>query len=56
MDHRLKAGVDSEDIVQEAYSDASQRLGGLRRPPGHELFLWLRYLTAQKLVDAQSTI
>jgi RNA polymerase sigma-70 factor, ECF subfamily len=53
MDHRLKGRVDSEDIVQEAYLDASQRLEEYAAHPSMSFFLWLRYLTAQKLIDAQ---
>jgi RNA polymerase sigma-70 factor (ECF subfamily) len=52
MDQRLKGRVDSEDIVQEAYLDASQRLESYAANPPMSFFLWLRFLTAQKLVDA----
>jgi RNA polymerase sigma-70 factor (ECF subfamily) len=34
MDRRLKCRVDSEDILQEAYLDASRRLGGWGTVPG----------------------
>ncbi len=53
MDHRLKGRVDSEDIVQEAYLDAAKRLRDYAARPNMNFFLWLRFLTAQKLVDAQ---
>lgn len=53
MDNRLKGRVDSEDIVQEAYLDAAQRLKDYAANPRMSFFLWLRFLTAQKLVDAQ---
>jgi RNA polymerase sigma-70 factor, ECF subfamily len=53
MDHRLKGRVDSEDIVQEAYLDAAKRLKGYAARPSMHFFLWLRFLTAQKLIDAQ---
>jgi RNA polymerase sigma-70 factor, ECF subfamily len=53
MDHRLKGRVDAEDIVQEAYLDAAKRLKDYAARPGMSFFLWLRYLTAQKLIDAQ---
>jgi RNA polymerase sigma-70 factor (ECF subfamily) len=52
MDHRLKGRVDSEDIVQDAYLDAARRLKDYAAHPRMSFFLWLRYLTAQKLVDA----
>jgi RNA polymerase sigma-70 factor, ECF subfamily len=53
MDHRLKGRVDSEDIVQEAYLDAAKRLKDYAARPSMSFFLWLRFLTAQKLIDAQ---
>ena len=53
MDHRLKGRVDSEDIVQEAYLDAAKRLKDFAARPSMSFFLWLRFLTAQKLIDAQ---
>jgi RNA polymerase sigma-70 factor (ECF subfamily) len=53
MDHRLKRRIDSEDIVQEAYLDAGQRLKDYAANPPMSFYVWLRYLTAQKLIDAQ---
>ena len=53
MDHRLRGRVDSEDIVQEAYLDAAQRLENYAAKPTMSFFIWLRFLAAQKLVDAQ---
>jgi RNA polymerase sigma-70 factor (ECF subfamily) len=53
MDQRLKGRVDSEDIVQDAYLDAAQRLKDYAAKPSMSFFLWLRFLAAQKLIDAQ---
>ncbi len=53
MDRRLNGRVDSEDILQEAYLDASQRLPDVAANPPASFFLWLRFLAAQKLIDAQ---
>jgi RNA polymerase sigma-70 factor, ECF subfamily len=53
MDQRLKGRVDSEDIIQETYIDAAQRLEGYAAKPPMSFFVWLRYLAAQKLIDAQ---
>ncbi len=53
MDRRLNGRVDSEDILQEAYLDASQRLPDFAAHPPSSFFLWLRFLAAQKLIDAQ---
>jgi RNA polymerase sigma-70 factor (ECF subfamily) len=53
MDPRLRGRVDSEDIIQDAYLDASQRLSTYAAGPSMSFFLWLRFLAAQKLIDAQ---
>ncbi len=53
MDHRLNGRVDPEDILQDAYLDAAGRLGDYAARPDMSFFLWLRFLTAQKLIDAQ---
>src|SRR5262245_42136678 len=53
LDQRLKGRVDSEDIVQETYLDAAQRLKEYAARPPMSFFVWLRYLAAQKLIDAQ---
>jgi RNA polymerase sigma-70 factor, ECF subfamily len=53
MDQRLRGRVDSEDIVQEAYLDAAQRLEQYAVDRPMSFFLWLRFLAAQKLIDAQ---
>jgi RNA polymerase sigma-70 factor, ECF subfamily len=53
MDHRLRGRVDSEDILQEAYLDAVQRLAEYQAHPPMSFFLWLRFLAGQKLIDAQ---
>jgi RNA polymerase sigma-70 factor (ECF subfamily) len=53
MDHRLRGRVDSEDIIQEAYLDAAQRLKEYACKPTMSFFLWLRFLAGQKLIDAQ---
>jgi RNA polymerase sigma-70 factor (ECF subfamily) len=51
MDRRLQGRVDPSDVLQETYLEASQRLGeyaqGRARMP---LFLWLRFLTLQRLL------
>jgi RNA polymerase sigma-70 factor, ECF subfamily len=53
MDHRLRGRVDPEDIVQDAYLDAAQRLREYAANPPMSFFVWLRFLTAQKMIDAQ---
>ncbi|QDU87995.1 ECF RNA polymerase sigma factor SigW [Pirellulimonas nuda] len=56
MDRRLAGRVDPDDLLQEAYLQAAQRLdsfaeqnAGERRLSG---FLWLRLIVSQTLVDA----
>jgi RNA polymerase sigma-70 factor (ECF subfamily) len=53
MDRRLKGRMDSEDVLQEAYLDAARRLKDYAAHPPMSFFLWLRYLAAEKLIDAQ---
>jgi RNA polymerase sigma-70 factor (ECF subfamily) len=53
IDRRLNGRVDPEDILQELYLDASQRLPDFAARPPTSFFLWLRFLAAQKLIDAQ---
>lgn len=51
MDHRLHGRVDPSDILQDAYLECARRLADYRTKPSMSLFLWMRYLTVQKLVD-----
>ncbi len=59
MDARLRGRVDADDVLQEAYLQAAQRLGHFAEkqqattdggPMG--VFVWLRLLVAQTLIDA----
>jgi RNA polymerase sigma-70 factor (ECF subfamily) len=50
LDRRLQGRIDPEDVLQDAFVDASRRLSeyaaeGRPMPP----FLWLRFLTLQRL-------
>ena len=51
MDRRLHARIDTSDVLQEAFIDASRRLPEYVAAPNVSLFLWLRSLTTQRLVD-----
>ena len=51
MDRRLQGRVDPSDVIQEAYLEASVRLAEYLRDPSMPFFLWLRFLTGQKLVS-----
>jgi len=50
MDTRLHGRVDASDVIQEAYLEAWSRLPEYVREPNMPFFLWLRFLTAQKLI------
>ena len=51
LDPRLTARVDPSDIVQDALVDASRRLGDYAKHPTMGFFLWLRWLTGEKLLN-----
>jgi RNA polymerase sigma-70 factor, ECF subfamily len=50
LDRRLQGRIDPSDVLQEAFLDASRRLGEFAANPGMPPFVWLRFLTAQRLV------
>jgi RNA polymerase sigma-70 factor, ECF subfamily len=51
MDRRVVGRVDASDVLQEAYLDASQQLDRYLADPPMSLFLWLRFLTGQRLMQ-----
>lgn len=56
MDAKLRGRVDPDDILQESYLQASQRqehfAAALVTHPDASLFVWLRLIVTQTLVDA----
>ena len=50
LDRRLQGRIDPSDVIQEAYLEASARLGDYMHNPSMPFFLWLRFLAGQKLV------
>jgi RNA polymerase sigma-70 factor (ECF subfamily) len=50
LDRRLKGRLDPSDVVQEAYVEAAERFADYARDPAMPFFLWLRFLTSQKLL------
>ena len=50
MDRRVVGRVDASDVLQEAYMDASQQLDRYLADPPMSLFVWLRFLTGQRLM------
>jgi RNA polymerase sigma-70 factor, ECF subfamily len=51
LDRRLRGRVDPDDILQEAYLDATRRLSHFADEPSLSFFLWLRLIVGQTLID-----
>jgi RNA polymerase sigma-70 factor (ECF subfamily) len=49
LDRRLQGRIDPSDVLQEAFVDASRRLAAYAADPAMPPFLWLRFLTVQRL-------
>ncbi len=49
LDRRLQARVDASDVVQEVFLEAARRVGEFARDRPMPLFLWLRFLTEQRI-------
>ncbi len=51
LDPHLAGRVDEDDVLQEAYLDAATRLRHFEDHGGSSVFLWLRMIVGQTLVD-----
>jgi RNA polymerase sigma-70 factor (ECF subfamily) len=51
LDRRLRARVDPSDILQDAFLEASGRIAEYIANPSLPVYLWLRGITAQKLLQ-----
>ncbi len=51
LDGRLQGRLDASDVIQEAFLEATTRLPEYLRQPSMPFFLWLRFLTGQKLME-----
>ncbi len=51
MDRRLQGRIDADDVLQEAYLAAANRLEHYRDDPTSSPFVWLRMLVLQTLTD-----
>jgi RNA polymerase sigma-70 factor (ECF subfamily) len=49
LDARVRGRIDPEDVIQEVYLDAHQRLNNFLEGKFPSLFLWLRLVAAQTL-------
>lgn len=51
LDHRLQGRVDPSDVIQESSLDAARRLPEYAQNPTVSFYLWLRYLTGQRIME-----
>ena len=51
IDKRLKGRVDPSDIVQDAFIEVTQRFSEYYNEQKMPFFLWLRFITVQKLIQ-----
>jgi RNA polymerase sigma-70 factor (ECF subfamily) len=51
LNRRLLGRIDPSDVLQEAYIEVCKGLAEYARAPGLPFYLWLRYLTGQKLLE-----
>lgn len=49
LDRRVRGRVDASDVIQDAYLEAYRRLSEYLENPSVPFFIWLRFLTGQKL-------
>jgi RNA polymerase sigma-70 factor (ECF subfamily) len=49
MDRRLQGRIDPSDVLQEAFLDVAKRAGEYVANPSMPPYLWLRFLTGQRL-------
>jgi RNA polymerase sigma-70 factor, ECF subfamily len=49
MDRRLQGRLDASDVLQEAFVDFATRADEYAKDPAMPFFLWLRFLTGQRL-------
>jgi RNA polymerase sigma-70 factor (ECF subfamily) len=51
LDQRLQGRVDPSDVIQESALDAARRLPEYAKNPCVPFYLWLRFLTGQRLAE-----
>jgi len=49
LDGRLGGRIDAADVIQDAFLEASRRIGDYFRKPSMPFYLWLRFLVLQRL-------
>jgi RNA polymerase sigma-70 factor (ECF subfamily) len=51
MDQRIQGRIDPQDVIQEAYLEASEHRAEFMRQPARSFFLWLRGIVGNKLLE-----
>lgn len=51
MDRRLQKRLDCADVLQEVFIDVSRRIGEYVANPTASVYVWMRFLTGQKLAE-----
>ena len=51
MDHRIAGRIDADDVLQESYLAAEKRIQHYLKSPQCSLFVWLRMIVTQTLID-----
>jgi RNA polymerase sigma-70 factor, ECF subfamily len=51
MDRRLQGRIDASDVIQEACVVAANQLSNYAANPEMPFYLWLRWITGQRLID-----
>lgn len=51
MDPRLRSRLDADDVVQDSFIEATQRFDDFVNNQEMPFFLWLRFITVQKLMQ-----
>ena len=51
LDRRLRGRIDSSDVLQEAYLEVAHRAREYLAQPTMPPFLWIRFITGQKLLE-----
>lgn len=50
MDPKLRTRIDPTDVLQEAFLEISERVDDYLEDPKMPLFVWMRFITAQRLI------
>lgn len=52
MNQKLQSRIDASDVIQETFIEAARALDAYLENPKLPVFIWLRHLTGQKLIQA----